>query len=73
MTEQEKYILLQKCIETAKELQDKATEAENLIFEALSDLGISRKCQRLSRSDFLLYKLWRIFCRWADARNSESI
>ncbi len=40
MTEQEKYILLQKCIETAKELQDKATEAENLIFEALSDLGI---------------------------------
>ena len=34
MTGREKLILLQKGIETAKELQDKATEAENLIFEA---------------------------------------
>lgn len=40
MTEQEKFILLQKCIETAKELQDKATEAEDLIFKALDDLGV---------------------------------
>lgn len=40
MTNQEKFILLRKGIETAKELQDKATEAEDLIFKALDDLGI---------------------------------
>lgn len=40
MTEREKFILLRKGIETAKELQDKATEAEDLIFKALDDLGI---------------------------------
>lgn len=40
MTVQEKFILLQKGIETAKELQDRATEAEDLIFKALDDLGI---------------------------------
>ena len=40
MTEQEKFILLRKGIETAKELQDKATEAVDLIFKALDDLGI---------------------------------
>ena len=40
MTNQEKFILLRKGIEIAKELQDKATEAEDLIFKALDDLGI---------------------------------
>ena len=40
MTEQEKFILLRKGIETEKELQYNVTEAENLIFEALSDLGL---------------------------------
>lgn len=40
MTNQEKFILLRKGIETAKELQDKATEAEDLIFKALDNLGI---------------------------------
>ena len=40
MTNQEKFILLRKGIETAKELQDKATEAEDLIFKVLDDLGI---------------------------------
>lgn len=40
MTNQEKFILLRKGIEIAKELQDKATEAGNLIFNALDDLGI---------------------------------
>lgn len=41
MTEKEKFVLLQRGIEIAKELQDKATEAEDLIYEALSDLGIN--------------------------------
>lgn len=40
MTNQEKFILLRKVIEIAKELQDKATKAEDLIFKALDDLGI---------------------------------
>lgn len=40
MTNKEKFILLRKGIETAKELQDKATEAEDLIFKALDDLGV---------------------------------
>lgn len=40
MTNKEKSILLRKGIETAKELQDKATEAEDLIFKALDDLGV---------------------------------
>lgn len=40
MTNQEKFILLRKGIEIAKELQDKAIEAEDLIFKALDDLGI---------------------------------
>lgn len=40
MTNQEKFILLRKGIETAKELQNKATEAEDLIFKVLDDLGI---------------------------------
>lgn len=40
MTNQEKFILLRKGIEIAKELQDKATEAEDLIFKALDNLGI---------------------------------
>lgn len=40
MINQEKFILLRKGIEIAKELQDKATEAEDLIFKALDDLGI---------------------------------
>ena len=40
MTKQEKFILLRKGIEIAKELQDKATEAEDLIFKALDNLGI---------------------------------
>lgn len=40
MTNQEKFILLRKVIEIAKELKDKATKAEDLIFKALDDLGI---------------------------------
>ena len=40
MTNREKFILLRKGIETTKELQDKATETEDLIFKALDNLGI---------------------------------
>ena len=40
MTNKEKFILLRKGIETAKRITDKATEAEDLIFKALDDLGV---------------------------------
>lgn len=57
MTEKEKFVLLQRGIEIAKELQDKATEAEDLINEALNDLGINpAKCLTSVKGNVALSK-----------------